>query len=194
MSHPDTSPAAGDWAPYRPTPESPWDLRRVVHLHRRMGFAVTGEEQRRDLEAGPEASVDPLLAGRMAPAGAAAEFKRVSATISEAAVDSRNPDCLKAWWIFRMLLRPDPLGERLTRMWHNHFATGTQKVDDLAAMRWQNDLVRRHARAPFGELLNAAVRDLALLNWLDAPVNRNGHPNENLARELMELFTLGIGH
>jgi uncharacterized protein (DUF1800 family) len=194
MSHPDTSPAGGDWAPYRPTPESPWDLRRVVHLHRRAGFAATGEELRRDLEAGPDASVDRLLTGRMLPVGAAAEFERVSATIAEAAVQSRNPDRLKAWWIFRMLLGPDALTERLTLMWHNHFATGNQKVDDLAAMRRQNDLFRRHARAPFGELLNAAMRDPALLFWLDAPSNRKGRPNENLARELMELFTLGIGH
>src|SRR5262249_30723590 len=58
----------------------------------------------------------------------------------------------------------------------------------------QNDLFRQHARAPFGTLLAAAVRDPALLVWLDAPANRKGHPNENLARELMELFTLGIGH
>jgi uncharacterized protein (DUF1800 family) len=194
MSHPDNSPAGGYWAPYRPTPESPWDLRRVVHLHRRAGFAATGEVLRRDLEDGPEASVDRLLAGRMLPAGAAAEFERVSATIAEAAVDSRNPDRLKAWWIFRMLLGPDPLTERLTLMWHNHFATGNQKVNDVAAMRRQNDLFRRYARAPFGELLDAATRDPALLNWLDAPSNRKGHPNENLARELMELFTLGIGH
>ena len=93
-----------------------------------------------------------------------------------------------------MLLGPDPLGERLALMWHNHFATGNQKVNDLAAMRRQNEIFRRHARAPFGELLNAAVRDPALLIWLDAPANRKGHPNENLARELMELFTLGIGH
>ncbi len=62
-----------------------------------------------------------------------------------------------------MLLGPDPLGERLSLMWHNHFATGNQKVNDLAAMRRQNDLFRRYARAPFGELLDAAMRDPALL-------------------------------
>src|SRR5262245_27714544 len=111
MSHPDDGPAGGDWAPYRPTPESPWDLRRVVHLHRRAGFAATSGELRRDVEADPEASVDRLLAGRMLPAAAAAEFERASASIAEAAVDSRNPNRLKAWWIFRMLLGPDPLGE-----------------------------------------------------------------------------------
>jgi uncharacterized protein (DUF1800 family) len=194
MSHPDNSLTEGYWAPYRPTPETPWNLRRVVHLHRRAGFAATGEELRRDLEHGPEASVDRLLAGRILPAAASAEFERTSATIAEAAVATGVPDRLKAWWLFRMLLGPDPLGERLTLMWHNHFATGNQKVNDLAAMRRQNDLFRRFARAPFGELLNAAMRDPALLIWLDAPANRNGHPNENLARELMELFTLGIGH
>ena len=79
-------------------------------------------------------------------------------------------------------------------MWHNHFATSNQKVNDPAAMRRQNEMFRRLARAPFGELLESAVRDPALLIWLDAPANRKGHPNENLARELLELFSLGIGH
>ena len=62
------------------------------------------------------------------------------------------------------------------------------------AMRRQNEMFRSLARAPFGELLGAAVRDPALMVWLDAPANRRGHPNENLARELMELFSLGIGN
>ena len=93
-----------------------------------------------------------------------------------------------------MLFSPDPLGERLTLMWHDHFATSNLKVDDLAAMRRQNDLFRQHARARFGQLLWHVVHDPALLIWLDAPANRKGHPNENLARELMELFTLGVGH
>src|SRR6266568_3660850 len=61
-------------------------------------------------------------------------------------------------------------------------------------MRRQNEVFRKLARAPFGELLNAAVREPALLAYLDAPANRKGHANENLARELMELFTLGIGN
>jgi uncharacterized protein (DUF1800 family) len=93
-----------------------------------------------------------------------------------------------------MLFGPDPLAERLTLLWHNHFATSNLKVDDLGAMRRQNERLRELGRKRFGELLNAAVREPALLVWLDAPSNRKGHPNENLARELMELFTLGIGH
>jgi uncharacterized protein (DUF1800 family) len=79
-------------------------------------------------------------------------------------------------------------------MWHNHFATSNLKVNDLKLMHRQNLMLRKHAMGPFADLLKALVRDPALLNWLDAPANRQGHPNENLARELMELFTLGIGH
>ena len=180
----------GFWAPYRPTSRVPWDVRRVVHLHRRAGFAATVDEVRRDLDDGPEASVERFLRGRTDDTA----FEQTSAAIAGAAVDSGDPDRLKAWWLFRMLVGPDPLGERLTLLWHNHFATSNRKVDDLAAMRRQNDLFRRCSRAPFAELLNAAIRDPALLVWLDAPANRRGHPNENLARELMELFTLGIGH
>ena len=93
-----------------------------------------------------------------------------------------------------MLFTPDPLLERLTLMWHDHFATSQLKVEDVAAMRAQNETFRRHARGPFGDLLRAMLRDPALLTWLDAPSNRKGKPNENLARELMELFTLGVGH
>src|SRR5262249_29002230 len=83
---------------------------------------------------------------------------------------------------------------RLTLLWHDHFATSNAKVRNLAAMRRQNELFRRHARGPFGDLLKAVVRDPALLVWLDAPANRKGRPNEKLARELLELFTPGIGH
>jgi uncharacterized protein (DUF1800 family) len=93
-----------------------------------------------------------------------------------------------------MIHTPDPLCERLTLVWHNHFATSNLKVGNLAAMQQQNETFRRCARAPFRELLREAVRGPALLAWLDAPANRKGHPNENLARELMELFTIGIGH
>ena len=93
-----------------------------------------------------------------------------------------------------MLFGPDPLTERLTLMWHDHFATSNLKVNDLALMRRQNETLRSLGRGPFGRLVQAMLRDPALLVWLDAQENTKGHPNENLARELMELFTLGIGH
>src|SRR5262249_55231055 len=87
-----------------------------------------------------------------------------------------------------------PLAERLTLLWHNHFATSNLKVENLTLMWRQNELFRKLGRGPFGELLAAVVHDPAILVWLDAPSNRKGHPNENLARELMELFSMGVGH
>jgi uncharacterized protein (DUF1800 family) len=181
------------WATYEPTTEAPWNLRRVVHLHRRAGFAATWAEIQRDLSDGPEPSIDRVVTGRSRIA-MLDEFESTSNLLADAAANSSDVNRLRAWWIFRMLGSPDPLGERLTLMWHNHFATAQSKVDDLALMRRQNDTFRRLARAPFGDLLTASVREPALLLYLDAPSNRQDHPNENLARELLELFTLGIGN
>jgi uncharacterized protein (DUF1800 family) len=180
------------WAPYAPSPEAPWDLRRVVHLHRRAGFAATWAEVQRDLKDGPRPSIDHLLSGKSCIREVPEDFESTAATLAETA----SFDVLrsKAWWVYRMYFGPDPLGERLTLLWHNHFATSNAKVNNLDAMRRQNQVLRDLARAPFGKLLNAVVRDTAMLFWLDAQTNRKGHPNENLARELMELFTLGIGH
>jgi uncharacterized protein (DUF1800 family) len=189
-------PSATDaWACYEPSPEAPWDLRRVVHLHRRAGFAASWSEINRDVAEGPAASVQRLLEGKSRPPASpeSEEFERLSTVLGDAAIASSDGGRLKAWWFYRLLFSPDPLGERLTLMWHNHFATSNQKVNDPAAMRSQNDLFRRLARAPFGTLLERAVHDPALLVWLDAPANRKGHPNENLAREFLELFSLGIG-
>jgi len=182
------------WAPYSPTASAPWNLRRVVHLHRRAGFAASWPELQRDLSDGPEPSIDRVLAGRSRTVGVPADFERVYNLLADAAVHSGDLYRLQAWWVYRMLFSPDPLGERLTLLWHTHFATSNEKIRDLALMRRQNETHRRLARAPFAELLNAAVRDPALLLYLDAPANCKGHPNENLARELMALFTLGIGH
>jgi uncharacterized protein (DUF1800 family) len=180
-----------DWAPYEPSEEVPWNLRRVVHLHRRAGFAATWNELQRDLKDGPKASIDRLLAGKSRSQGVPDDFEAIASQLAETA--SFDTLRSKAWWVYRMYFGPDPLGERLTLLWHNHFATSNAKVNDPGAIRRQNQMFRELARAPFGKLLNAALRDPALLFWLDAQTNRKGHPNENLARELMELFTLGIG-
>jgi uncharacterized protein (DUF1800 family) len=162
----------------------------VVHLHRRAGFAATWKELQRDLQDGPTRSIDRLLQGKARQA-VPDNFHTVAAQLAQRAGD---PAALKAWWLYRMYWGPDPLGERLSLLWHNHFATSNDKVNDVAAMRHQNDLFRQHGRGPFGELLRRVVKGPALLIWLDAPANRKGNPNENLARELMELFTLGVGH
>jgi uncharacterized protein (DUF1800 family) len=87
-----------------------------------------------------------------------------------------------------------PLVERLTFTWHGHWATSIQKVRSPAMMLRQNQTLRSLGRGDFRELARAMVRDPALLVWLDGQKNKKGKPNENLARELMELFTLGVGH
>ena len=101
---------------------------------------------------------------------------------------------LKGWWIAEMLATASPLTERMTLFWHNHFTTSLQKVRSPSLVYRQNVLLRRHALGNFGQLLHAASKDPAMLVYLDAAANRRGQPNENFAREVMELFTLGEGH
>jgi uncharacterized protein (DUF1800 family) len=180
------------WAPYTPDNSAPWDLRRVVHLHRRAGFAATWPELQRDLKDGPGPSVDRLLNGQ-ASAHTPPGFAATADLLADTAVAAGDIGRLKAWWFYRMLFGPDPLGEKLTLLWHDHFATANSKVQDPALMRRQNDTLRKHSGGKFADLLNAAVREPALLLYLDAQANRKGRPNENLARELMEPFTLGVG-
>ncbi|MEX0725383.1 MAG: DUF1800 domain-containing protein [Planctomycetaceae bacterium] len=179
-------------APWQPTPDEPWNLRRVVHLHRRAGFGGTWDEIQRDLADGHERAIERIL--QPTPRSDDNEFASLSAIIADAAAGSGDVDRLKAWWLYRLLLGGDALGEKLTLMWHNHFATSYAKVGDVELMRRQNDLFREFARRPFGELLRRTLTDPALLIWLDAASNRKEHPNENLARESMELFALGVGN
>jgi uncharacterized protein (DUF1800 family) len=93
-----------------------------------------------------------------------------------------------------MILTPHPLRERVTLFWHNHFATSIAKVKLPALMRDQNLLLRRHALGKFGPLVQAVSKDPAMLVWLDSNANVRGKPNENYARELLELFCLGVGN
>lgn len=182
------------WLPYVASASAPWNLERVVHLHRRAGFGATWSEIQRDLADGPQMSVSRLLNGTSRSDFVPANFEELSETIARAAIEAEDPNRLKAWWIYRCLFSPDPLGERLTLMWHNHFATSLVKVTNLKWMFNQNQTFRRHARGDFATFLAAMLDDPALLTWLDAPENRAGRPNENLARELLELFSLGIGN
>src|SRR4051794_32186698 len=99
------------WAPYRPAADVPWELRRVIHLHRRAGFAAPWDLIRRDLKDGPESSVNRVLSGQVRTDPAADEFESRSSVLADAAAGSGDPNRLKAWWLWRMLHSPDPLGE-----------------------------------------------------------------------------------
>jgi uncharacterized protein (DUF1800 family) len=101
---------------------------------------------------------------------------------------------LKGWWVREMRATPAPLAERMTLFWHNHFTSSLQKVRSPLLMYRQNALLRRHALGSFAELLRAVAKDPAMLVYLDGASNRRGQPNENFAREVMELFTLGEGN
>ena len=108
--------------------------------------------------------------------------------------EARRQFDLKTWWMTEMLQTPSPLAERMTLFWHNHFVSSAQKVRSPQLMYRQNVLLRKHALGNFGELLHAVSKDPAMIIYLDAASNRKGAPNENFAREVMELFTLGEGN
>ncbi len=98
------------------------------------------------------------------------------------------------WWAERMLDTERPLEEKMALFWHGHFATAENKVRDYRKMLGQIDMFERHATGNFGELLVAVAKDPGMLYYLDAGVNVKGAANENFAREVMELFTMGVGN
>lgn len=98
------------------------------------------------------------------------------------------------WWANRMLTTQRPFQEKMTLFWHGHFATTEEKVRDYRKLNIQNELLRQHATGKFRDLMVAVAKDPAMLAFLDAGVNLKGAPNENFAREIMELFTMGVGN
>lgn len=109
----------------------------------------------------------------------------------EAMAQSRR---LGVWWLDRMAAADEPFPERMAWFWHGHFATSARKVRHPQLMSAQNETLRRLGRGDFRALAQAMIVDPAMLVWLDGRGNRVGSPNENLAREFMELFTLGVGN
>lgn len=101
---------------------------------------------------------------------------------------------LKQWWMQHLLTTSNPFAERMVLFWHNHFTTSINKVNQPTLVLQQHQLIRQHALGNFGTLLHAMARDPAMLIYLDAGMNYKEQPNENFARELLELFTLGAGH
>ncbi len=108
--------------------------------------------------------------------------------------DRRQMAAIQRWWLRRMIETPRPLEEKLTLFWHGHFATSYRGTEDSHHLFMQNMLFRRHANGNFADLVFGIIRDPAMLRYLNNNQNRSRAPNENLARELMELFTLGEGN
>jgi uncharacterized protein (DUF1800 family) len=178
------------------------------HLLVRTGFDASVETMAKLKPLSYEAAVRQLLDGvRSEPLTAAPawindpppdpkQLKSADETARKQMHDEQRQHAiaLKAWWYREMLETDSPLTERLTLFWHNHFTSSLQKVKWPPYLYQQNLLLRRYALGNFAAMLHAVARDPAMLIYLDSQKNHRSKPNENFARELLELFTLGQGH
>lgn len=180
------------WQPWEPTSGDPWGRKWAAHLYRRAAFGPSREDLIEAERLGARGTLDLLLAGRTYTDEVTETL--VDAGRIAAADDDGDGEQLRSWWLYGMLQSGHPLREKLTLFWHNHFATSLAKVQSPSLMVRQNCLLRQHALGRFGPLLQAISRDPAMMVWLDSSSNTKGQPNENYARELMELFSLGVGH
>ena len=190
--HASTRPRRGP--PWSPSGEDRWDRKWAGHLYRRAAFGATWAELQAAVDAGPGATIDRLLAGGEGQA----EFDRLMDDLGPDDPQFQGQEANEAGsrtgGSTGSSTRTHPLRERLVLFWHNHFATSVLKVRQPALMKQQNILIRKHALGKFGPFLLEMSRDPAMLIWLDSNSNARGKPNENYAREVMELFTLGVGH
>jgi len=165
-------------------------LRKVGHLLRRAGFGGTPDDIQAYAQKGLEATVDELVNFDSQPDNLDQTLQQVQGDL----VDLHNLEDIQAWWLYRMLHTKRPLQEKMTLFWHGHFATAQYKVQNAKFMHDQNETFRKYALGNFKDLTMAVAKDPAMLIWLDGNTNRKGAPNENFGRELMELFTLGLGN
>lgn len=171
--------------PFVPGEDGPWDRATAAHLLRRTQLGVDPDALETALAGTPAQAVERIL-----ETGGAADSKDVRRTLTTGELRFVQAD-----WAARLCTPNDhALNERLALMWHGHFATSDAKVDDVRLMFGQLETLRTLGSGDFRALLGAMAVDPAMLIWLDGVENRAGAPNENLARELFELFGLGIGH
>jgi len=199
-----------------PLPAPRWNKEAAAHLLNRATFGATPTEIESAQKKGLAAMVRELVdirsdAGNVSPPTWAKPRDIRAARMAIKAAKERGENFretvrqfrmmegdevldLRRWWLERMMNSSTPLLEKMTLFWHGHFATSVQKVKDGYWMWLQNDTVRRNALGNFGTLVKAISRDPAMMTYLDLQQSRKEHPNENWARELMELFTVGIGN
>ncbi|HQR32140.1 MAG TPA: DUF1800 domain-containing protein [Blastocatellia bacterium] len=167
---------------------------RMAHLWRRAAFGARPDEINNYLKLGFEATVDQLV-----------NYENVTESPDVPAqptttgggfdVQILDVDNITAWWLTRMIYTKRPLQQRMTIFWHDHFATSISKVNvpnGIKYLYWQNLIFQQYATGDFRALCKAINRDPAMLWWLDNYLNIKGSPNENYARELMEIFMLGL--
>jgi len=184
------------WEPYQPTPEAPWDAARVAHLHRRAGFGATWGRLQRDVAEGFEPSLRRVLDGEdRGPDGReASDFDETVEAMRDSFLRNPTMSRISLLWLYRMIASPHPLAEAMTLAWHSHYASSQAKVGSPEAMLDQNEVFRTHWRSPISALHKAILADAAMLRWLDGIGSVKANPNENLGREFLELFALGVGH
>lgn len=163
------------------------ERRQIAHLLRRAGFGATPAELDQYLKLGFDASVDRLLH----PENVAEGNVDLPAT---AVADPTTLPSLELKWLYRMVNTNRPLAEKIAFFWHGHFATSIEKVRSVTLMWDQYQTLRDKGLGRFEDLVLAVSQDPAMLVWLDNARSRKEAPNENYGRELMELFTLGIGN
>jgi uncharacterized protein (DUF1800 family) len=179
----------GSLKPFEPSRTRPWDRTAAQHLLRRAGFAPSAEEVRQALDEGPRECVERLVAS------SSDSPRHDELDETGKAIALRNDiGMLRGWWLLRLVHTRRPLHARMALFWHNHFATSNAKIRSSALMLQQLRVFETHALGRFEALLQAVSRDPAMIVWLDGNENTKGRPNENYARELFELFSLGVGH
>jgi uncharacterized protein (DUF1800 family) len=186
-----------------------WDARHAEHLLNRAGFGARRGEIEAAVAQGQaalvkelveqRADVDPVLIQRPEEPSRREqrELGAEERQKMQAAVRERNRRQLleySAWSVQRMLSGEDPLEERMTLFWHGLFTSSSDRVERSCMILQQDQLIRSEALGNYGRLLAGMLKDPALLTYLDNQVNKKGNPNENLARELLELFSLGVGN
>jgi uncharacterized protein (DUF1800 family) len=166
----------------------------TAHLLRRAGFGAGPKEIAAAAQRGIETTTSALLHPEKTPDTMQDDdlIARLASLVPERKNGKMPVQVVKMWWTQKMLATPNPLVEKMTLFWHGHFATKlTGDGDDMLV---QNRTFREHALGNFRTLTLAISRDPAMLRYLNGNQNFKAHPNENYARELMELFTCGIGN